>query len=385
MPTRPPLVLSAASFISSFDRFAVTPMLVLIALSMHVPIASAVTVASGYFLSYGLSQPVWGILSDRFGRVPIMRGALLAAAATGLLSTFAPSLPVLIIARVLAGAFMGAVVPTTLTYVGDTVSQQERQGALSDLMAAQAVGTAMATAVGGVLAHWLDWRVVFAVPAVCAAICALLLRGLPEPARAAVGGVGSHIGGVLRNRWALLVFGLVFVEGAVLLGTMTFLASALVHEGLDVAVAGLATGAYGVGVLVFSRVVKAINSKVRVSLLIAIGGTQMIVGYALVSLDTNLATVIVTALLLGGGWSFMHSSLQAWATSVAPEARGTAVALFACALFLGSAVASAAAGPLANNGDYTILFITAGAVAIPLVATATYTRSRYTQPQPTKA
>ena len=385
MPTRPPLVLSAASFISSFDRFAVTPMLVLIALSMHVPIASAVTVASGYFLSYGLSQPLWGILSDRFGRVPIMRSTLLAAAATGLLSTFAPSLPVLIVARVLAGAFMGAVVPTTLTYVGDTVSQQHRQGALSDLMAAQAVGTAMATAVGGVLAHWLDWRVVFAVPAVCAAVCSLLLRGLPEPTRAAVGGVGSHIGGVLRNRWALLVFGLVFVEGAVLLGTMTFLASALVHEGLDVAVAGLATGAYGVGVLVFSRVVKAINSKVRVSLLIAIGGTQMIVGYALVSLDTNLATVIVTALLLGGGWSFMHSSLQAWATSVAPEARGTAVALFACALFLGSAVASAAAGPLADQGSYTVLFITAGAVAIPLVATATYTRSRYTHPQPAKA
>lgn len=386
MPTRPPPVLSAASFISSFDRFAVTPMLVLIALSMHVPIASAVTVASGYFLAYGLSQPLWGILSDRFGRIPIMRATLLAAAATGLISTFAPSLPVLIAARVLAGAFMGAVVPTTLTYVGDTVSQQKRQSALSDLMAAQAVGTAMATAVGGVLAHWLDWRVVFAVPALCAAVCALLLRGLPEPDRAAVsGGVGSHIGGVLRNRWALLVFGLVFVEGAVLLGTMTFLASALVNEGLDVAVAGLATGAYGVGVLVFSRVVKAINSTVPVPRLIAIGGTQMIVGYALVSVDTNLATVIITALLLGGGWSFMHSSLQAWATSVAPEARGTAVALFACALFLGSAAASAAAGPLADHGNYTILFTTAGAVAIPLVATATYARHRYHQKQPTPA
>ncbi|RRO16168.1 MFS transporter [Saccharopolyspora rhizosphaerae] len=386
MPTRPPLVLAASSFISSFDRFAVTPMLVLIALSMNVPIASAVTVASGYFLAYGLSQPVWGLLSDRFGRIPVMRAALLAAAATGLISTFAPSLAVLIAARVLAGAFMGAVVPTTLTYVGDTVTHQHRQSALSDLMAAQALGTAMATAVGGVLAHWLDWRVVFAVPALCAAVCAVLLGGLAEPARAAVtGGVGSHIGGVLRNRWALLVFGLVFVEGAVLLGTMTFLASALVNEGMDVAVAGLATGAYGVGVLVFSRLVKAINGALPVSRLIAIGGTQMIVGYGLVTLDTNLATVIITALLLGGGWSFMHSSLQAWATSVAPEARGTAVALFACALFLGSAAASAAAGPLADSGNYAVLFATAGAVAIPLVATATYTRNRYHHTQPTPA
>ncbi|MFC7340750.1 MFS transporter [Saccharopolyspora griseoalba] len=377
MPSRPPFVLSAAAFISSFDRFAVTPMLVLIALSMHVPLATAVTVASGYFLAYGLSQPVWGVLSDRFGRIPVMRGALAAAAATGLLSTFAPHIAVLLVARVLAGAFMGAVVPTTLTYVGDTVSAEHRQSALSDLMAGQAVGTAAATAVAGVLAHWLDWRVVFALPAVFAAICALVLGRLPEPGRAGVRGIRAHLGSVLTNRWALLVFGLVFVEGAVLLGVLTFLASALVNEGMDVAVAGLSTGAYGVGVLVFSRLVKAINSNLPVWQLIGIGGSAMAVGYGLVAVDTGVVTVIVTALLLGGGWSFMHSSLQAWATSVAPEARGTAVALFACALFLGSAVASAAAGPLADTGRYAELFAIAGVTAIPLVITAAYTRHRY--------
>lgn len=377
MSTRPPIVLSAAAFISSFDRFAVTPMLVLIALSMHVPLASAVTVASGYFLAYGLSQPVWGVLSDRFGRIPVMRGALAAAAATGLISTFAPHIAVLVVARVLAGAFMGAVVPTTLTYLGDTVSAQHRQSALSDLMAAQAVGTAAATAVAGVLAHWLDWRVVFALPAIFAAICAVLLGRLPEPDRAEVSGIRAHLGSVLTNRWALVVFALVFVEGAVLLGVLTFLASALVNEGLGVAVAGLATGAYGIGVLVFSRLVKAINSTLPVWWLIAIGGTAMAVGYAVVAVDTNIVTVITTALLLGGGWSFMHSSLQAWATSVAPDARGTAVALFASALFLGSAVASAAAGPLADHGRYAELFTIAGAIAVPLVITATWTRRHY--------
>ncbi|MGW3469576.1 MFS transporter [Saccharopolyspora sp. NPDC000995] len=377
MSTRPPPVLSAATLISNFDRFAVTPMLVLIALGLQVPLGAAVAVASGYFLAYGLSQPVWGLLSDRFGRVPVMRGTLLGAAAAGVVSALAPNLTALVVARAITGACMGAVVPASLTYVGDTVPQKNRQAALSDLMAASAMGTALATAVGGLLAGFLDWRTVFAVPAGCAALCSFLLRKLPEPERSQVEGVRSHLMAVLGNRWALLVFGLVFVEGAVLLGTMTFLASALVQEGVDVAVAGLATATYGAGVWLFSRLVKMLGRRLAVWQLIAIGGTAMALGYLVVTADANIATVVVAALLLGGGWSFMHSSLQTWVTSVVPEARGTAVALFAAALFLGSAVASAAAGPFIQRGSYSLVFGIAAATAVPLLITASACRFRY--------
>ncbi|KAA5832492.1 MFS transporter [Saccharopolyspora hirsuta] len=378
MPSaRPPLVLSAATLISNFDRFAVTPMLVLIALGMEVPLASAVAAASGYFLAYGLMQPVWGMLSDRFGRIVVMRGTLFAAAVTGIASALAPNLAALVVARVITGACVGAIVPASLTYVGDTVSPERRQGALSDLMAASALGTALATAIGGVLASFLDWRVVFALPALCAAVCAVLLGRLPEPERAHVAGMRKHLAVVLTNRWALLVFGLVFVEGAVLLGILTFLPSALVHRGVDVAVAGLATATYGVGVWLFSRLVKALGRRLAVWQLIAIGGASMAVGYLVVVLRTDIPSVVITALLLGGGWSFMHSSLQTWATSVVPEARGLTVSLFASALFLGSAAASAAAGHLADRGAYALLFGVAAATAIPLLIIAAACRYRY--------
>ncbi|WP_235883681.1 MFS transporter [Saccharopolyspora elongata] len=103
MPTRPPLALSFAALISNFDRFAVTPMLLLIALALDEPLAAAVAVASGYFLAYGLSQPLWGLLSDRFGRLPVMRGTMLAAAAGGVVSALAPNLTALVVARVVTG------------------------------------------------------------------------------------------------------------------------------------------------------------------------------------------------------------------------------------------------------------------------------------------
>lgn len=375
--TRPPVPLAAASFVSSFDRLAVTPLLVLIAGELRVPLATAVAVASGYYLAYGVSQPFWGLLSDRFGRVRVMRLALLGAGLAGLASAAMPVLPALIVSRVAAGACFGAVIPTSLTYVGDTVAVSVRQHALSHLMGLMALGTALATGFGGLLGDAAGWRAVFTVTAVCALVCALALRVLPEPPRAEIGGLGRHVGTVLRSRWARLVFALAFVEGAVLLGTLTFLATVLQQQGVSSALAGLAAAGYGVGVYLFSQVVKRLAGGWPVWRLILTGGTQMGAGYAILAVEANVVTVALTALLLGGGWSFMHSSLQTWATSVVPQARGTTVAFFASCLFMGSAVSSWAAGPLAGSGSYTLLFGLAAAVTVPLTAVAALGRRRY--------
>ncbi|MEV6152153.1 MFS transporter [Nonomuraea sp. NPDC052129] len=374
---RPPLVLSVATFVSSFDRFAVNPMLVLIAADLGVPLSAAVAVASGYYLAYGLTQPLWGVLSDRFGRVRVMRAAMFGAALAGVASALMPVLGALVVSRIVAGACFGAVIPTSLTYVGDTVAPVVRQRALSDLMGAGALGIAMATGLGGVLADLVDWHVAFTVPAACALACALALRSLPEPPRAEIGGLGRHVGAVLREPWALLVFGLAFVEGAVLLGTMAFLATALEHNGVRAAVAGLATATYGVGLWLFTRLVKRLSRTWSPPVLIAIGGAHLCAGYALVAVHVSLATVGATALLLGVGWSFMHSSLQTWITTVAPNARGTSVAFFAAALFVGSAVSSWAGGPAAQDGRYALLFGVSAAVAVPLTVVAVIGRHRY--------
>ncbi|WP_433518402.1 MFS transporter [Nonomuraea sp. CA-143628] len=374
---RPPLVLSVAIFVSSFDRFAVNPMLVLIAADLGVPLSAAVAVASGYYLAYGLTQPLWGVLSDRFGRVRVMRAAMFGAALAGVASALMPVLGALVVSRIVAGACFGAVIPTSLTYVGDTVAPVVRQRALSDLMGAGALGIAMATGLGGVLADLVDWHVAFTVPAACALACALALRSLPEPPRAEIGGLGRHVGAVLREPWALLVFGLAFVEGAVLLGTMSFLATALEHDGVRAAVAGLATATYGVGLWLFSRLVKRLSRTWSPPVLIAVGGAHLCAGYALVAVHVSLATVGATALLLGVGWSFMHSSLQTWITTVAPNARGTSVAFFAAALFVGSAVSSWAGGPAAQDGRYALLFGVSAALAVPLTVVAVIGRHRY--------
>jgi predicted MFS family arabinose efflux permease len=377
-----PRLLQLAAFFSSFDRFAIAPMLLTIAASLGASLTEVAATASLYYLLYGLMQPVWGMLSDRLGRVRIMRLTLFGAAFAGILSSLAPNLTVLIVARALAGGLFAAVIPASLVYIGDTVEMGSRQAALADLMAASAVGTALATVLGGLAAYLDGWRVAFAAPALAGAALAFLLARLPEPkafSEQKREGPLVQAGRVLVQPWVLAVIGIVLVEGAVILGFLTFLAPSLESTGFSPAVAGLAVGLYGLAVLGWTRTVKLVANRLGASALILIGAGMLSLGYASGAVGQSLASVSAAAIFVGGGFAFMHSTLQTWATEVVPEARATVVSLFAAALFAGSGVATMAAAPLAEAGSFDLLFALGALVAVPLGFFASLARHRYSR------
>ena len=375
-----PRLLQLAAFFSSFDRFAIAPMLLTIAASLGASLTEVAATASLYYVLYGLMQPVWGMLSDRLGRVRVMRLTLFGAAVAGVLSSLAPNLTVLIIARALAGGLFAAVIPASLVYIGDTVGMGTRQKALADLMAASAVGTALATVLGGLAAYLDGWRVAFAGPALAGVALAVLLARLPEPkafSEQKREGPLVQAGRVLVQPWALIVVGIALVEGAVILGFLTFLAPSLESAGFSPAVAGLAVGLYGLAVLGWTRAVKLVANRLEASALILIGAGMLSLGYASGAVGQSLASVSAAAILVGGGFAFMHSTLQTWATDVVPEARATVISLFAAALFAGSGVAAMAAAPLAEAGSFDLLFALGALVAVPLGLVAGLARHRY--------
>ena len=375
-------LLQLAAFFSSFDRFAIAPMLLTIAASLGASLTEVAATASLYYLLYGLMQPVWGMLSDRLGRVRVMRLTLFGAAFAGILSSLAPNLTVLIVARALAGGLFAAVIPASLVYIGDTVGMGSRQAALADLMAASAVGTALATVLGGLAAYLDGWRVAFAAPALAGAALAVLLARLPEPkafSEQKREGPLAQAGRVLVQPWALAVIGIVLVEGAVILGFLTFLAPSLESAGFSPAVAGLAVGLYGLAVLGWTRTVKLVANRLGASALILIGAGMLSLGYASGAVGQSLASVSAAAVFVGGGFAFMHSTLQTWATEVVPEARATMISLFAAALFAGSGVATMAAAPLAEAGSFDLLFALGALVAVPLGLFASLARHRYSR------
>jgi predicted MFS family arabinose efflux permease len=175
----------------------------------------------------------------------------------------------------------------------------------------------------------------------------------------------------------MVVIGIALVEGAVILGCLTFLAPSLESIGFSPAVAGLAVGLYGLAVLGWTRAVKLFANRLGASALILIGAGMLAFGYASGAVGQSLAGVSAAAIFVGGGFAFMHSTLQTWATEVVPEARATVISLFAAALFAGSGVAAMAAAPLAEAGSFGLLFALAALVAIPLGLFAGLARRRY--------
>ena len=343
-------LLRAAAFLSNFDRFTVAPMLLTIAADLRVSLAEVAAVASLYFLLYGLMQPVWGMLSDRLGRVGVMQLTLLAVVVPGLLSALAPNLVVLVVGRALAGGLFSAVIPAALVYIGDTVPISFRQKALADQLAAGAVAIALATVAAGLAAQLGLWRVAFAAPALASGALSLLLaRRLPEPEREG-GSAGplAQVGLVVRRPWAVLVVLLALVEGGVILGFLTYLAPSLEAEGYSAAISGLVVGLYGLAVLVWTQALKRVADRLGRYALILIGGALLTLGYTAGALDRNLLGTALAAVLVGGGFAFMHSTLQTWATQVVPEARASVISFFAAALFAGSGIATIAVAPLAE-------------------------------------
>jgi MFS family permease len=72
-------------------------------------------------------------------------------------------------------------------------------------------------------------------------------------------------------------------------------------------------------------------------------------------------------MLLGMGYYTMHGTLQTRATELAPEARGTAISLFAFFFFMGQATGPQLLGSILKSHGYGAAFITAG-VGLFLVA-----------------
>ena len=352
------------------------PLLLVISVELGVSLGSVAAAASAYYLAYGLMQPVWGILSDRIGRVRTMRIGLLGAATAGIVSAAAPDLITLAVTRGVTGGCFSAVIPAALVYVGDSWPAEIRQRPLSDVLAATAVGTTGGTLGAALIADLASWRAALAVSALAGA--ALWIG---------CAGCRSRSGGGRRARWAarqvvtpgwaVVVLVLAFVEGMVLVGLAIYLAPALQSAGVSVGVAGVVASAFGLGVWCSSRLVKALVGRLHPAWLIAIGGSAIMLGWAAPSVVISIATVLVAGLLLGGGWAFFHSTMQSWSTDVVPTARATMVSLFVSTLFVGGAVGTVLVAPLADRHAFSLIFLIAMVLTGPLTAVAAVTRSRY--------
>lgn len=161
-----------------------------------------------YAILQFLFAPVWGSLSDRVGRKPILLAGVFGNALALLLFGLANQLWMLFAARALAGILSSATLPTAMAYIGDSTSEENRGGGMGILGAAMGVGMVIGPGAGG----WLAGRSLslpFYVAAALSmlafvAVAALLPESLPPEQREA-GAVSSAVQGPqVRAMWQAL-------------------------------------------------------------------------------------------------------------------------------------------------------------------------------------
>jgi DHA1 family multidrug resistance protein-like MFS transporter len=96
--------------------------------------------------------PIWGSISDRFGRKPVLMIGMLGYAITMFWFGLATELWMLFVARSLSGILSSATGPTTMAFVSDNTVEKERSRGMGILGAAIGIGTIIGPAVGGWLA-----------------------------------------------------------------------------------------------------------------------------------------------------------------------------------------------------------------------------------------
>jgi len=96
--------------------------------------------------------PIWGSLSDRVGRKPVLLIGITGYAVTMVWFGLATQLWMLFAARILSGILSSATAPTTMAYIGDSTPENERGGGMGLLGAAGGVGTIFGPVAGGFLA-----------------------------------------------------------------------------------------------------------------------------------------------------------------------------------------------------------------------------------------
>lgn len=367
---RPVVLLSMAGFCSMATMRVADPLLPEVAAEFATTPGNASVIGTAFALAYGIFQVAYGPLGDRFGKYRVIAlaiaGATVAVAATAL----AESLFTLACLRFAAGAATAAAIPLSLAYIGDITTYDQRQPVLARYMTGTILGLLFGQVAGGVIMELAGWRAVFLVLAGGYALVTALLfveqrsrrvvrRLTPHPVRP--GRILTQYLAIVKQRHPRRVLVAVFIEGFLLYGGLAYLGAFLrATFAIDYGTIGAMLAGFGAGGLLYILLSRPIIRRLGESGMVRTGGACVLTGFILMTVLPAWQYAAPANLLLGFGFFLVHNTLQANATQMAPDARGSAVSLFALFLFMGQASGIALLGLVLDRGGYVPVFLFCG-------------------------
>ena len=349
-------LLAIGAFVSGVSLRCVEPMLPQLASDFSTSVSAASIIVTAFAVAYAGAVLLQGPLGDRYGKLRVVSIGVALAGLASLGCAASWSLGSLAAMRFLMAIFASAPVALGIAYIGDVVPLEDRQTTIARFIAGSIFGQTIGPLFGGIFTDWAGWRSSFVILGLlflagAAITVARTRRDWPaiEPGRFRPLAVHIRLLGRTAVRW-LLVVGV--AETFFFFGGYVFLGAYLRERfGLSYTAIGLVLAGYGVGGLVYSWLVRWFVP-LGDRRMVVLGGLLGLAFFATIVLVSDWRYAVPCTFGLGLAFYLIHNTVQTKASEVAPDARGSAIALYASAWAVGQACGVAVLGVAVANIGY---------------------------------
>lgn len=363
--------LGLASMYIYSSMWATQPLLPEFTAYFGVSISKASMTMSATTLGVMIGLITLGLVSDRNGRVLIVKLSLLLSALPFVVMALFNSLDLMILARFIQGFAMAGVPAAALAYISEEIHPRSISVATALYISANGFGGMLGRFTTGFITEQMSWQSAFYLLAGAGGICFLIVMlSLPKsrhfetnhaPFRKDIEGFMYH----LKNPALLIMFGMGLVFQVTFTGVWTFLPFHLIgsHFRLSLDEISYLYFAYGLGVI-GSPIAGWLTGKLGVKMVLSVSIVTLSLG-AFITLSESLFIVIVGLCIMCLGFFTAHSIAASSVSREATHHKGSASSLYLVSYYVGVMIGSTMISPLWEMIHWTGLIIIVGIV--PLV------------------
>lgn len=309
--------------------FGTTPELIKLTISLNL-------------IVYGFAQLIYGPISDRYGRRPVLLGSIVLFSLASIACGFAQSIDQLLVARMLQGLFAAAEAVMCLAVFKDLFNQKEQVKGFAIYGMAIALTPAIAPILGGYIHVLLGWEYNFFITAGVGVFTAILIYLMlpestePDPHALKLKSILQNYQMVVTNRTFLIygalagvALGLIyaFVTGAPFI-LISYFGVEIEHFGYYQAVIVVA---YFLGSMLSTRLVDRWQSLrvLNLGLVIMVAGSLLVVGFVFIG-GLSPYTLAFAYLFIAFGIGPIFAIAPSKAMSAVERSAGSAASVFGC-------------------------------------------------------